>query len=294
MNLTLFLSLAAACMLCAGAVFALGRIIVPLRGTQAAYTAAALCTGIISIALAAATLGTQNDIFSIRLAIDAVQCIVSVSLLVILAKMIRLRTSLHGIGTGRRYYLVAAVMLVAGLLTGLTLEEGAVPLIEESLEGLDDLAASSEGAPDWQMAVILFGNNTRMAITVSTIFAAIPVLGGFYALFSMGLNGALIGFVISLIDKPPTYFAAGLLPHGIFEIPAIVIAAGTGLQVNAILLRGLLTAFQDKETPTLEVMKASLSDARQALSSLLVVLSLLVIAAVIEATLTPRLLALAG
>jgi stage II sporulation protein M len=246
------------------------------------------------VALGVATFDIDiENLFPVRLSIDSVQTIVSLLLLAVLAKEVNWRTALDEVGATKRYALVAAFLLVAGVATGLTLPEDGIGYVEDSLDSLDDLAESSEGYPDWQMGIVLFGNNTRMAIGVGMLLAAIPLLGSLYAMFSMLLNGALIGVVAVLIDKPPAYLLAGLAPHGIFELPAIVLAAGLGLRTNIILVKGVVAAARDKESRTVDMLYSSIRDIKRAWAVMYLILVLLVIAAIIEAYITPELLSLA-
>jgi uncharacterized membrane protein SpoIIM required for sporulation len=143
------------------------------------------------------------------------------------------------------------------------------------------------------MSIVLFGNNTRMAIGVGMLFASIPLLGGIYAMFSMLLNGALIGVVATIIDKPASYLFAGLAPHGIFELPAIIIAAGVGLRSNVILLKGFLAAARDTERRSVEILKEHARHVLSVWGLLYLVVALLIIAAIVEAYITPEILSIA-
>ncbi len=85
--------------------------------------------------------------------------------------------------------------------------------------------------------LFIFLNNSIKAfftLILGFFFGIIPVI------FIFG-NGELIGVVISIVGKEAGFkeIIFGLLPHGIFEIPAVVIAASYGLWLGSKFYRRL-------------------------------------------------------
>ncbi len=291
----LFFPLLAICMIGVSGMYLLWNRASPATCPVMPYVAAAACTFVLMMALGILTFDIPlEELFPTRVSIDGVQALVSFSLLAFLVKTVRWGRVWGQLAATNRYILIAAVLFIAGIATGLTLPDDGISYIEESLQSLDDLAESSTGYPDWQMGVVLFGNNTRMAIGVSMLFASIPLLGSVYAMGSMLLNGALIGVVATILDKPPSYLFAGLAPHGIFELPAIIIAAGVGLRSNIVLVKGILAAARDTESRSIDILKEHAREVIGAWSVMYLVLVLLVIAALIEAYITPEILSMAA
>lgn len=234
-------------------------------------------------------MATDETVFSNRLAIDAMQTFVSLFLLIVLYKKGIWGKVKVQLKEDKRYVALAAVMFLVGMATGVVVQEEVQGIVEQSVEDLGQLADASEGKPWWQMSIILFGNNTRTAITVGLAIALVPLLGGIYALFAMVLNGAIVGVIGAIIDKPLSYLVVGITPHGIFEIPAIVIAAAIGLKVNACIVRGIMeTVRKTGDGP--EPLYARLQEAFKSWSLMYLVIILLIIAAAIESTITPFLL----
>jgi len=122
-----------------------------------------------------------------------------------------------------------------------------------------------------QGTLTLFWHNFRAVLTMAILGLAL----GVYPLLGILLNGALLGVVLafSILNGQPLVFMAGVLPHGLFELPALAIGAGTGFHLGWGPLRkdwaGYRPAF------------------REALDALLLSVALLVIAAVIEVNITP-------
>ena len=136
------------------------------------------------------------------------------------------------------------------------------------------------------------------------IYSSTPVMGYFWqnlrvlllalplGLFSFGVVGVLpgiaslgiMGYLMGLLNQagltPLQFFLAFILPHGLFEIPAAVIATA------AVLRMGALVATPDTTRSVSEIMLQSLADWVKIMVG--VVLPLLLIAACVEAWLTPK------
>jgi stage II sporulation protein M len=101
---------------------------------------------------------------------------------------------------------------------------------------------------------------------------------------NIGLIGALLGAAKVIGISPWLVFAAGILPHGIFELTAVFLASASVLKGGA----QLVTPQPDKSLG--EVLILSLADWFRIFIG--VVVPFLVIAALIEVYLTPQLLKL--
>jgi stage II sporulation protein M len=120
--------------------------------------------------------------------------------------------------------------------------------------------------------------------TQNSIATLIALVGGVFfgisSFFIILFNGFIIGFVITaLFFIPGNYFhnllyiILGLAPHGIFEIPAFILASALGLRL------GLEWTRSESAGKRLEVFKQNCFRALQSIPSLLI---LLAIAAVLE------------
>ncbi|MFP8952749.1 stage II sporulation protein M [Natrialbaceae archaeon A-arb3/5] len=107
------------------------------------------------------------------------------------------------------------------------------------------IAARLEGHIPPTTALEFFGNNWLVAITTAYAGVALVVP----ALASLLFNGVYMG-VIARLEVEPIELLAFVIPHGIFEIPAIFIASALGLSLGAVswrAFRGRIdrTAFAD-------------------------------------------------
>ncbi|MFD1562987.1 stage II sporulation protein M [Haloarchaeobius amylolyticus] len=89
------------------------------------------------------------------------------------------------------------------------------------------IAARLEGEFPPTMAANLFGNNWLVALTTAYAGAAFAIP----AVVSLLFNGVSLG-VFARFEVDPLELAAFVLPHGILEIPAILIAGALGISVG--------------------------------------------------------------
>lgn len=129
-------------------------------------------------------------------------------------------------------------------------------------------------------ALALFGNNLR-AMVLSTLYGFIPFL--YLPALSMGVNAILLGMVASSVNGQWLLLAAGILPHGIFELPALCLSLAAGL----CLCQNINRYIRKNEKG---VMKPLLLNILRVTG--LVVVPLLVIAAIMEIYVTPAVMQL--
>lgn len=129
----------------------------------------------------------------------------------------------------------------------------------------------------------LFLNNTRaMAVIFLTGLASFSVLGILFYMINIALIGGLYGVLELLGIAPMPLFLAGVLPHGLFEIPALVIGSAVVLYIGA----ALVTPQTGKSMG--EVIIELTADWAKIFVGLVV--PLLAVAALIEAYITPYIL----
>ncbi|OGN75957.1 MAG: hypothetical protein A2X25_02105 [Chloroflexi bacterium GWB2_49_20] len=129
----------------------------------------------------------------------------------------------------------------------------------------------------------IFGNNVR-AIGVILLLGLVSfgVLGAIAYIVNMGLIGAVLAFVSIFGYSQAQIVLSGILPHGVFEIPAIILSSAAVLHIGITLITPL------SQRSLGEVLIESLADwAKIAIG---ITVPLLVIAAMIETWVTPILL----
>ncbi len=132
-------------------------------------------------------------------------------------------------------------------------------------------------------APFLFLNNTRaVALIFFAGMVSFSVLGIMLYMVNIALIGGLYALIEALGINPFPIFLAGVAPHGVFEIPALMIGSAVVLYFGA----ALVTPQVGKSMG--EVILELLADWMKIFIGLIV--PLLAIAAVIEAHITPGLL----
>ena len=145
----------------------------------------------------------------------------------------------------------------------------------------EDIAGSGIVQEDGSFNVLaLFTNNLR-AMVLGVLYGFIPFL--YLPALALGVNAAILGMLASLIDGQWLLLAAGILPHGIFELPALFLSLAAGL----CLCKNINVYIRKNEKG---VMKPLLLNILRVVA--LLVLPLLVIAAVMETYVTPALMQL--
>jgi stage II sporulation protein M len=128
------------------------------------------------------------------------------------------------------------------------------------------------------LASMLFFNNLQACLIMFLGGASFGILTAFMIIS----NGFVIGSIVEIIrqQKGAVFIAAGLLPHGIFEIPAFIISGTLGF----LLARSLWNEWN--------LQGDAAADAyRMGRTFLLYVLPLVFLAAVTEAFITPGIIA---
>lgn len=130
-----------------------------------------------------------------------------------------------------------------------------------------ELVNETKGYTLTEMVLFLFNNNSISAFIA--LFSGF--LFGIFPIFNALFNGLLLGIVGGYsVSEYGVFSLLRLLPHGIFELPAIFISLGLGLKLSTFILKEKkLETLRDFFTKSLYVY-------------IFVVLPLLVIAAIIE------------
>lgn len=129
------------------------------------------------------------------------------------------------------------------------------------------------------MCMMIFVNNLEACILLFLGGATFGIL----TLLILGLNGIVIGAVTEIVSSGHSalFIAAAIVPHGIFEIPAFIIAATLGFCMAQSLIAEWYGA-ADTASDALRLSRLFL----------LYVVPLIAVAAVVEAFITPAVIQL--
>jgi len=141
----------------------------------------------------------------------------------------------------KHYFIAAALVFVTGIALGYGNSVRFETIIEEQLQRLEGVARSVYQADQPQLALFLFIFVNNVVNCLLTVF--IGVIFGVFPIVFLLINGMVIGYIgqMQAAEGKWLMFVKGILPHGIIEIPAIVIAGAYGIYLGAIVLRGLFS-----------------------------------------------------
>ncbi|OBZ15283.1 stage II sporulation protein M [Bacillus sp. FJAT-26390] len=190
------------------------------------------------------------------------------------------------------YIAFGTILFLAGMVVGGT-NPTFKAFLDEQLKGLGQLANMIDNSrnPTLTMIIFIFLNNAIKSILVMYLGALFGILPFFFLVVNGMLIGYLLktsaelhggGFVAELVIK-------GLLPHGILEIPAIIIACAYGMRFGVLVLKAggsILFARSKQEKSGRELE----SFVVRTVPVMVILTITLLIAAVIESTITTWLL----
>ncbi len=183
----------------------------------------------------------------------------------------------------RPYFIFSLILFFAAVVVGRS-PGNAAGFIQEQIRGIAELAqrAQGEANPQLSMFWIIFKNN----ITAAVITMYMGIAAGVFPLFTMVLNGMVIGFMFGQIAEQGVnvfpLVVKGILPHGIIELPALFLASGFGMLLGVGLLKGVFGSLFGKKG-SWQLFRRSL---KGTVPALLVLVAALLLAALIESTVT--------
>jgi len=182
----------------------------------------------------------------------------------------------------RRYFLFACVLFATCVVVGYRdyqIQGDQLPWMFRNLAALRD---SMEQKSRVMQILMLFWNNLR----VSLISLLLGWILGIVPMLSVGLNGVLIGVGTRLMVErggwPLGIVIASFIPHGILELPAFIAVQAVGMRLGFLI-------------PLVWRKRATTGDLGRAFAEGVVIVLLfaapaLILAAVVELSLTPALI----
>ncbi|MHA0857720.1 stage II sporulation protein M [Paenibacillus sp. CMAA1364] len=162
--------------------------------------------------------------------------------------MFRFSTFMKDIAMIRRTVMVSSLIFCLGILIGWLGTESIADFMNQQIEGIRTISEglSESEHPKWSFFVFIFLNNSIKSVLV--IFFGM-FLGILPIVFLM-INGMVLGYLVHHLslqgENMFDVIVKGLLPHGIIEIPIIIIACAFGLRLGMMVWRRLLTWNREK------------------------------------------------
>lgn len=190
------------------------------------------------------------------------------------------------------YIAFGTILFLAGMVVGGT-NPTFKAFLDEQLKGLGQLAEMIDNSsnPTLTMIIFIFLNNAIKSILVMYLGALFGILPFFFLV----VNGMVIGYLLKMsADLHGGGYVAelvlkGLLPHGILEIPAIIIACAYGMRFGVLVLKagGSIIFARSKQASLGRELESFVV---RTVPVMVILTITLLIAAVIESTFTTWLL----
>jgi stage II sporulation protein M len=177
------------------------------------------------------------------------------------------KESFHYVAESKSYVFAITAIFLVFIAVGIIFKS---PFEEKILELIKEMMNLFLGKNLVETISLIFLNNARaclFSIALGIMFGILPIISAIF-------NGYLVGFVIKTVTAQEGLFVLWrLLPHGIFELPAVLISMGLGLRIG-------LDLFKDNAGKKLK------RNFRQSMNAFFrIILPLLIVAAIIEGTL---------
>ncbi|MCZ8517299.1 stage II sporulation protein M [Paenibacillus filicis] len=184
----------------------------------------------------------------------------------------------------KHYFIASSLVFLVGLVLGAGFSDHFQSFLASQVQALQEITKKIPDVPNqqWQLFWLIFWNNTSKSLLIIVL----GVFFGVFPLFFLMANGMILGYIAVLSAQKASWLfvAKTILPHGIIEIPAVVIACAFGIRFGLLVIKTLFSmlsparsvkAFEELRTFMKSLVPVGLS-----------LVLLLFVAALIESTLT--------
>ena len=178
----------------------------------------------------------------------------------------------------KKYIMFSSYIFTISVFGGYLIAQNYPEETQLLIEEISSMFLSGEEVTSWQIFLFIFENNVSKLF----ILLLLGAFAGLIPILSVFANGLLLGIFAQVVSEEIswTFFFLGILPHGIIEIPVLIISSAIGVRIGKVAIWRL---FSKKESLLKELFKALKF-------FILVLVPLIFIAALIEAFLTAALL----
>jgi stage II sporulation protein M len=194
------------------------------------------------------------------------------------------------------FVFVSAVLLIGGFLMG---QYAPGHIAVTMAKQLEEIAKNIQASHSVVHTVwVIFIHNVVLAL----MMVGAGTLAGLYPVFMIWFNGILVGFIVGTVTQHAHVSEASvilyaILPHGIFELGALLWASALGMHLGFTALQSFWYRLREN-LPSESISAGSRGqtrlrwrvEAQYAIAKLPWIVTVLLIAAIIEAAVTPKLI----
>lgn len=177
----------------------------------------------------------------------------------------------------KKYYIIITLVFLASILFGYVAGTVNSQYAKDYIAGSMKDSENIKGLSNFYVFLYIFINNSLSALL--SIFVGLFL--GVFPVYFTWTNGALLGFFLAIMSSWGDLrgFLVGILPHGVIELPTIIIATSYGLWLGIKFYRRIF--YGEKEELIAAIKLVSIQYFK-------LVVPLLLIAALIETYVTPK------
>jgi len=176
------------------------------------------------------------------------------------------------------YILLSSFIFIFAILGGYAFACNFPEETQEIVKELEEFFSASEKMTSLEMFLFIFENNV-VKLFIVVLFGA---FAGLIPLLSIWGNGMILGIFAQIVSQELswTFLIFGILPHGIIEIPVLILSAAIGMKMGKIAVWRIFGGEKNFRKEFTKALKFYI----------LILVPLLFVAALIEAFITPLLL----
>jgi stage II sporulation protein M len=139
----------------------------------------------------------------------------------------------------RKYIGVATAIFALGIVLGCTHQYA--DIMRATVDGMADLGKAAEHWPNYHLGLFTLLLLNNVSALASVLFGG--AILGIVPIYFLIMNGMAIGYsgVQEAAGGFPLPYVMQILPSGIFEWPAMILASAYGIRFGFLLLDGLLS-----------------------------------------------------
>lgn len=140
----------------------------------------------------------------------------------------------------KHYFIAAAATMLIGMYLGFSHSHQFQFLLDDQIDQLTEIVNKISGKDHTQLRLLFYIFTNNVLVSLFMVYSG--VLFGIIPLFSLLSNGLILGYLAHQnvpLDGWGSFLIA-VLPHGIIEIPAFVIACAYGIKFGALTAKGIL------------------------------------------------------
>ncbi len=176
------------------------------------------------------------------------------------------------------YILFSSFIFLFAILSGYLFACNFPEETQKIIGELKEFFSVSENETSFQMFLFILENNVIKLFTVILL----GIFVGLIPLLSVWANGMILGIFAQIISQELswTFLIVGILPHGIIEIPVLILSAAIGMKMGKLAVWRIFGGEKNLRKEFTKAIKFYI----------FILVPLLFIAALIEAFITPALL----